>query len=129
MTSYSADIGRYDYYQHNFKSRFLDGCFTYDWIIDGSSHDIDTFEMTFESLDDRPVCIKKAILIGKDGHQHPFKRLVNEPKKVVYQGTLPKDMRENSRVRYWRPDDGIRLFAKHREKPAETIKVTEYWSN
>lgn len=132
-TTFCEEIARNQFYQYNVRSKFLDGCYTYDWNIDGQNIKGDTFKMIFKTSDGSglPVAIKKAILIGKDGHQHPLKKILNEPEQVVYEGKLPIALRANARVRYWRPDNGIKLFGSAgtltHQKIAERILVIEEW--
>jgi hypothetical protein len=133
----SEEIHRSQYTQHNYKSSYQGGCYTYDWHIDGAKTDktnnMEIIELSFESVDEiadnspysdkdvkKHVMIKKPILIAKDGQQRPFKRVVNEPHRVVYRGKLSLEERENSRVRYWRPESASNMMA-------ERIKVAETW--
>ena len=126
MSIFSEEITRNDYYQNNYKSNFLGGCFTYDWIIEGQNVETDDFEMIFTSCDEEgEVTIMKAILVGKSGHQLRFTKVVDEPRRVVYRGKLPKEEREKAKVRYWRPNNSQ---CKTLDVPiAERIKVEERW--
>ena len=124
MSVFEEEITLNQYYQNNDRSNFLGGCFTFDWIIEGQNETTDSFRMIFESVDSGNVVIKKAILIGKNGRQLPFKRVVNDANRVIYRGTLPQDQRAGSRVRYWRPRPKTGLF---NTVIANTIKVTERW--
>ena len=121
---YEEIISLNQYYQNNAKSAFLGGCYTYDWIVDGQNEDGDIFHMIFTNVDEGAVLIKKAILIGKNGRQLPFKRIINTPNRVVYRGNLPKEQRVNAKIRYWRPNDK----SKSEVLLANTINVCENWN-
>jgi hypothetical protein len=127
MSVFEEEITLNQYYQNNDRSNFLGGCYTYDWMFEGLNETTDTFRMIFESMDPGDVMIKKAILIGKNGRQLPFKRVVNDANRVIYRGTLPLEQRAGARVRYWRPRPKHGLVNKDNTVIANTIKVTERW--
>lgn len=121
----TEEISRGDYFQHNYKSDFQGGCYTYDWSIEGpfdANKEDDILELTFENVSEGDVMIKKPLLITHDGRVQPFKRILNEPGKVVYRGKCPDPTNRLVKVRYWRPSgiDG---------NIADTIRVTENWFN
>ena len=125
MSIFSEEITRGDYYQNNDRSKFLGGCFTYDWIIEGQNEETDDFEMIFSSIDEGDVTIMKAILVGKSGRQMRLTKIIDEPQRVVYRGKLAKDERTNAKVRYWRPNN---RQSKNIDVPiADRIKVEERW--
>ena len=121
MSIFTEQISRNEFSQNNDRSKFLGGCYTYDWIIDGQNESTDDFEIVFTSLDEGDVMIMKAILIGNNGRQLRFTKVVDDHTRVIYRGKLPKDQRLNSKVRYWRPNHSHQLEISNR------IEVTERW--